>query len=121
MVASVGSLAATTVIFPSASAVARDVLRYRAEIASTQLTPEQLAIAATAEDHTDEFLAEVRMPRFPRAAEPEGDDDLHVAAELERVRALRESARKEREGECLDCTEPVWAGTYCRQHHRPSD
>jgi hypothetical protein len=121
LVASAGASVASTVLLPGMSRVARDLERARTEIASNALSPEKLAKAALVEDLTDEYLDALdRRPRLVRADDDE-EDELALATEKERVRAAAERRRKEREGECLDCTEPVWAGSYCVKHHRLSE
>lgn len=122
MTASGETVVATVPTILPQSHIARRVDQYRAEMSAPRLRPDQLAVASTAVDQTEEFFDRLpARPRFPRVADHQDDDPIHTQGELQRVREERERRRKDEEGECLDCAAPVWAGKYCRDHHRLSE
>jgi putative transposase len=107
----------TTFLLPH-SKIARDAEAMREVLSNPcALTSDQIALADSVVDRTDEFLDEVsRAPRALRAVPPSEDDPIAFDAELMRVREERERKRKAAAGECLDCPAPRSIGKYCENH-----
>jgi hypothetical protein len=110
-----------TVVDGHLSQLARQVAAARASLGDVSgLSDVQLAVAAAAEDHTEEFLAGMDRPR-QAPVDDELEDPVVFAAERARLVAARELTRKRVEGECLDCQAKASIGEYCMDHYRPSE
>lgn len=125
-VAASGGGSVVTVIDSFEGRLARDFRRAQ-EIAANpaNLTRAQLELAATAEDHSEEFLDLVERAEERRATWDAPDDEdlepIDLDAERRRVDAIREQRRKEAAGECIECPATAYSRGYCITHWRPEE
>lgn len=115
LAAAVGSGLSSSVMLPKYSKLALDRDAMLEQLAAgPRLTPEQRKLAASADDHTDDFLAALRLEELPSEAHDEDIvDPLRFALERERI-------RKVREGECeLECPAPAKPGSRRCTAHSP--
>lgn len=124
--AAVGQNTVTTAVLPSFSRIARDSASYGASDPGVSLSPEQLKKAASAPDHTEQYLeawerSHLRgLPSEPQANEDDADA-VDYESERQRVAAVIERKRKIAAGECLDCSAPAYDDyLYCSSHWRPT-